>query len=83
MRRCNLLPPLCYRRDRDKLREQGSARTWLEIVRIWSTDWWVNPGGTRWAYYAALTELLEKTQNGEPTKPWSYPRQSPSRMTQM
>ena len=29
-------------------------------MRIWSTDWWVNPGGTLERVHAALTELLEK-----------------------
>ena len=31
-----------------------------EIVRIWSTDWWVNPGGTLERVHVKLTELLEK-----------------------
>lgn len=47
-------------RDRDKLREQVLRGLGWEIVRIWSTDWWVNPGGTLEHVHAALTELLEK-----------------------
>ena len=47
-------------RDRDKLREQVLRGLGWEIVRIWSTDWWVNPGGTLERIHAALTELLEK-----------------------
>jgi hypothetical protein len=47
-------------RDRDKLREQVLRGLGWEIVRIWSTDWWVNPGGTLERVHAALTELLEK-----------------------
>ena len=33
-------------RDRDKLREHVLRGLGWEILRIWSTDWWVNPGGT-------------------------------------
>lgn len=47
-------------RDRDKLREQVLRGLGWEIVRIWSTDWWVNPGGTLERVHAALTKLLEK-----------------------
>lgn len=47
-------------RDRDKLREQVLRGLGWEIVRIWSTDWWVNPGGTLERVHEALTELLEK-----------------------
>jgi very-short-patch-repair endonuclease len=47
-------------RDRDKLREQVLRGLGWEIVRIWSTDWWVNPGGTLERIHTALTELLEK-----------------------
>lgn len=47
-------------RDRDKLREQVLRGLGWEIVRIWSTDWWVNPGGTLERVHAALTDLLEK-----------------------
>ena len=47
-------------RDRDKLREQVLRGLGWEIVRIWSTDWWVNPGGTLERVHAALTEFLEK-----------------------
>lgn len=47
-------------RDRDKLREQVLRGLGWEILRIWSTDWWVNPGGTLERVHAALTELLEK-----------------------
>jgi very-short-patch-repair endonuclease len=47
-------------RDRDKLREQVLRGLGWEIVRIWSTDWWVNPGGTLERVHAALTELLKQ-----------------------
>lgn len=45
-------------RDRDKLREQVLRGLGWEIVRIWSTDWWVNPGGTLERVHAQLTTLL-------------------------
>jgi very-short-patch-repair endonuclease len=47
-------------RDRDKLREQVLRGLGWEIVRIWSTDWWVNPGGTLERVHTMLTALLEK-----------------------
>ncbi len=50
-------------RDRDKLREQVLRDLGWEIVRIWSTDWWVNPGGTLERVHASLTELLERDRN--------------------
>ena len=50
-------------RDRDKLREQVLRGLGWEIVRIWSTDWWVNPGGTLERVHAALSELLEKDRD--------------------
>lgn len=47
-------------RDRDKLREQVLRGLGWEIIRVWSTDWWVNPGGTLERVHSALTELLER-----------------------
>jgi len=47
-------------RDRDKLREQVLRGLGWEIVRIWSTDWWVNPGGTLERVHVTLTGLLAK-----------------------
>jgi very-short-patch-repair endonuclease len=47
-------------RDRDKLREQVLRGLGWEILRIWSTDWWVNPGGTLERIHTALTALLEQ-----------------------
>ena len=34
-------------RDRDKLREQVLGRLGWEILRVWSTDWWIDPAGGR------------------------------------
>ncbi|AVS70338.1 DNA helicase [Paracidovorax avenae] len=33
-------------RDRDKLREQVLRGLGWDIVRVWSTDWWIDPTGT-------------------------------------
>src|SRR5690606_6458722 len=33
-------------RDRDKLREQVLRGLGWVIVRLWSTDWWIDPAGT-------------------------------------
>ena len=49
-------------RDRDKLREQVLRGLGWEIVRIWSTDWWVDPVGTLERVHKALTQLLEKSR---------------------
>lgn len=49
-------------RDRDKLREQVLRGLGWEIVRIWSTDWWVDPGGTLERVHAKLTELLRRNR---------------------
>lgn len=45
-------------RDRDKLREQVLRGLGWEIERIWSTDWWVDPGGTLERVHARLSKLL-------------------------
>jgi very-short-patch-repair endonuclease len=50
-------------RDRDKLREQVLRGLGWEILRIWSTDWWVDPIGTLARVDARLNELL--TQDRE------------------
>jgi very-short-patch-repair endonuclease len=50
-------------RDRDKLREQVLRGLGWEIVRIWSTDWWVDPGGTLERVHAALIELLDRDRS--------------------
>ncbi|MCA8917265.1 MAG: DUF3320 domain-containing protein, partial [Planctomycetes bacterium] len=45
-------------RDRDKLREQVLRGLGWEIERIWSTDWWVDPGGTLECVHLRLNDLL-------------------------
>lgn len=46
-------------RDRDKLRELVLRGLGWEILRIWSTDWWVDAETTLEAVHQRLTELLE------------------------
>lgn len=45
-------------RDRDKLREQVLRGLGWEIVRVWSTDWWIDPAGTLDRLDAQLQTLL-------------------------
>ncbi len=45
-------------RDRDKLREQVLRGLGWEIVRIWSTDWWIDSTGTLDKLDAKLHALL-------------------------
>jgi very-short-patch-repair endonuclease len=46
-------------RDRDKLREQVLRGLGWEILRVWSTDWWIDPQGTLDKLDARLKALLE------------------------
>lgn len=45
-------------RDRDKLREQVLRGLGWEIVRIWSTDWWIDAEGVAEKIHQRLSELL-------------------------
>jgi very-short-patch-repair endonuclease len=47
-------------RDRDKLREQVLRGLGWDIVRIWSTDWWVDATGTAEKIDAQLQALRER-----------------------
>ena len=49
-------------RDRDMLREQVLRGLGWEIVRIWSTDWWVDRPGTLEKLDARLNELLASSR---------------------
>jgi len=63
-------------RDRDKLREQVLRGLGWEIVRIWSTDWWVNPGGTLERVHEALTDLLEKDRERQAVQAEAPPEET-------
>lgn len=47
-------------RDRDKLREQVLRGLGWEVVRIWSTDWWIDPDGTLERVHGRLSALLAR-----------------------
>lgn len=49
-------------RDRDMLREQVLRGLGWEILRIWSTDWWINPIGTAEKVHARLEEILAESR---------------------
>ncbi|EGQ63516.1 hypothetical protein GGI1_19914, partial [Acidithiobacillus sp. GGI-221] len=46
-------------RDRDKLREQVLRGLGWDILRVWSTDWWIDAAGTLDKLDAKLRVLLE------------------------
>ena len=46
-------------RDRDKLREQVLRSLGWEIVRVWSTDWWIDAAGTLEVLDKKLNVLLQ------------------------
>ncbi|MDR0996872.1 MAG: DUF3320 domain-containing protein [Zoogloeaceae bacterium] len=49
-------------RDRDKLREQVLRGLGWEIVRLWSTDWWIDADGTLEKVNAQLENLLAQSR---------------------
>ncbi|CAK9890129.1 DUF3320 domain-containing protein [Pseudomonas fluorescens] len=49
-------------RDRDKLREFVLRGLGWEIVRIWSTDWWVDAVGTAEKVHQRLNEILVESR---------------------
>jgi very-short-patch-repair endonuclease len=49
-------------RDRDMLREQVLRGLGWEILRVWSTDWWIDRAGTFEKVHHALTGLLERSR---------------------
>ncbi len=55
-------------RDRDMLREHVLRGLGWEILRIWSTDWWVNPIGTLDRVCRQLDELLVASRTKRATE---------------
>lgn len=49
-------------RDRDKLREHVLRGLGWEILRIWSTDWWIDAAGTAQKIHERLEALLAKSR---------------------
>lgn len=52
-------------RDRDKLREQVLVGLGWKILRIWSTDWWLNPDSVVEKIHGKLEQLLSDFQESE------------------
>ncbi|MBF0310352.1 MAG: DUF3320 domain-containing protein [Magnetococcales bacterium] len=50
-------------RDRDKLREQILRGLGWEILRVWSTDWWINAEDALDKLHGKLEELLDNSRN--------------------
>lgn len=46
-------------RDRDKVRAAILEQLGWKLVRVWSTDWWVDKEGATERLHAAITNLLE------------------------
>lgn len=49
-------------RDRDKLREQVLRGLGWQIVRVWSTDWWIDADGTAEKIHAVLCGLHDSSR---------------------
>jgi very-short-patch-repair endonuclease len=52
-------------RDRDRLRQYVLEGLGWTIIRIWSTDWWMNPEGEMDKVAKRLQYLLESDEKGE------------------
>jgi very-short-patch-repair endonuclease len=50
-------------RDRDKLREHVLRGLGWQIVRVWSTDWWIDADGTIEKLDVTLRQVLESSRN--------------------
>jgi very-short-patch-repair endonuclease len=56
-------------RDRDKLREQVLRGLGWEIVRIWSTDWWIDADDALEKTEGRLRAILEASRAARPAEP--------------
>ena len=50
-------------RDRDKVRGAILKGLGWNLVRLWSTEWWVNKEGALQKLHAALNDLLDRSRN--------------------
>lgn len=55
-------------RDRDKIREAVLCNLGWSIIRIWSTDWFMNPQEALQRVLDALTDLLEESREQDKAK---------------
>lgn len=46
-------------RDRDKVRQAILETLGWKLLRVWSTDWWVDKAGAMEKLHAAISRLLE------------------------
>lgn len=53
-------------RDRDKVREEVLRGLGWEILRVWSTDWWLNRDEAIARLDAALIDLVAQSRTAEP-----------------
>ena len=60
-------------RDRDRLREMVLRGLGWEIVRVWSTNWWVDPRGSLENLHDQLLGALEKSRGGGVSAPADLP----------
>ncbi|WP_127076741.1 DUF3320 domain-containing protein [Rhodomicrobium lacus] len=60
-------------RDRDRLREGVLRNLGWRIVRVWSTDWWVDPDSAFTNLHARLSEHLEADRLAEEAKSQDAP----------
>lgn len=49
-------------RDRDKVRQAILEGLGWKLVRLWSTDWWIDKAGATERLHAALNKLLEESR---------------------
>jgi very-short-patch-repair endonuclease len=56
-------------RDRDKVRGAILKGLGWNLVRLWSTEWWVDKEGALQKLHAALNELLESSRKDVAVKP--------------
>ena len=54
----------CVARDRDRLRRQVLEGLGWQITRVWSTDWFRNPGASQEALRAAIDRVREAAREG-------------------
>ncbi|MFG1344604.1 DUF3320 domain-containing protein [Xanthobacter autotrophicus DSM 431] len=60
-------------RDRDKVREEVLRTLGWEILRVWSTDWWLDREGALSRLDDALNALLARSRQPEEVSPAPFP----------
>lgn len=69
-------------RDRDKVREEVLKSLGWSLVRIWSTEWWINAPGALDRVDAALRQLLENSRADAAARPEAPPA-SPASLAEL